>query len=150
MRIFYFLLFCLFSLVGSAQEISPRYELVKMNDNVNTRYNEVSPVISPDGKSLYYFVSNHPENNFGKENSQDIWVSTMDGKGEWTKASHLGSPFNQNRFNQVFNFMPDGSLFIRGGRSKNSAGFSIVSQSGSWNELSVTDFGKMNNGIFYG
>ncbi len=137
-------------MVATAQEISPRYELVKMNDNVNTRYNEVSPVISPDGKSLYYFVSNHPENNFGKENSQDIWVSTVDDKGEWTKASHPGSPFNQNRFNQVFNFMPDGSVFIRGGRSKNSPGFSIVSTSGSWSELSVTDFDKMYKGIFYG
>ncbi len=107
MRSFYLILLCLVSLITSAQEISPRYELVKMNDNVNTRYNEVSPVISPDGKSLYFFVSNHPENNFGKDNSQDIWVSTLDSKGEWTKATHMGSPFNQNRFNQVFNFMPD-------------------------------------------
>jgi OOP family OmpA-OmpF porin len=150
MRSFYPFLLCLASLITSAQEISPRYELVKMNDNVNTRYNEVSPVISPDGKSLYFFVSNHPENTYGKESSQDIWVSTLDSKGEWTKATHMGSPFNQNRFNQVFNFMPDGSLFIRGGSSKNSPGFSIVSPSGSYNELSVTDFDKMNKGVFYG
>ena len=79
-------------LISPAQEISPRYELVKMNDNVNTRYNEVSPVISPDGKSLYYFVANHPENTYGKEGSQDIWVSALDDKGQWTKAKHLGSP----------------------------------------------------------
>jgi OmpA-OmpF porin, OOP family len=150
MRSFYLFLFCLCSLIAYSQEISPRYELVKMNDNVNTRYNEVSPVVSPDGKSLYFFVSNHPENTYGKENSQDIWVSTLDSKGEWTKATHMGSPFNQNRFNQVFNFMPDGSLFIRGGSSKNSVGFSIVSPSGSWNELSITDFDKMNKGVFYG
>jgi len=150
MRSLSLFLLCLVSLITFAQEISPRYELVKMNDNVNTRYNEVSPVISPDGKSLYFFVSNHPDNTYGKENSQDIWVSTLDSKGEWTKAVHMGSPFNQNRFNQVFNFMPDGSLFIRGGSSKNSPGFSIVSQSGNWNELSITDFDKMNKGVFYG
>src|SRR6267154_1775356 len=150
MRSFYVVLLCLARLITFAQEISPRYELVKMNDNVNTRYNEVSPVISPDGRSLYYFVSNHPENNYGKESSQDIWVSTLDSKGEWTKAAHMGSPFNQNRFNQVFSFMPDGTLFIRGGNSKNSPGFSIVSQSGGYNELSITDFDKMNKGVFYG
>ena len=144
------MLFCLVCLSSFGQEISPRYELVKMNDNVNTRYNEVSPVISPDGRSLYYFVSNHPENTFGKENSQDIWVSTLGDKGDWTKATHMGSPFNQNRFNQVFNFMPDGTLFIRGGNSRNSKGFSIVGQSGGWNELSITDFDKMNKGLFYG
>ncbi len=37
-------LFCLSWLITSAQEISPRYELVKMNDQVNTSNNEVSPV----------------------------------------------------------------------------------------------------------
>ncbi len=150
MKLFCLSLLCLFTLITSAQEISPRYELVKMNDNVNTHYNEVSPVISPDGKSLYYFVSNHPENTFGKENSQDIWVSTLDDKGEWTKAKHLGAPLNQNRFNQVFNFLPDGSLFVRGARSKNSTGFSMVSASGNWTDLPVTDFESMNKGVFYG
>lgn len=143
-------LFCLSWLISSAQEISPRYELVKMNDNVNTRYNEVSPVISPDGKTLYFVVADHPENSFGKEGTQDIWVSTLDDKGEWTKAKHLGSPFNQNRNNAVFNFLPDGSQFIRGTRSKNEKGFSIASTSGNLSELSVTDFDKMNKGIFYG
>jgi len=150
MRLFLLFLLCLSWLITSSQEISPRYELVKMNDNVNTRYNEVSPIISPDGKNLYYFVSDHPENTYGKENSQDIWISTLDDKGNWTKANHMGSPFNQNRFNQVFNFMPDGSLFVRGGRSKNSKGFLIVSSSGNESELNVTDFDKMDKGIFYG
>ncbi|MBS1681203.1 MAG: OmpA family protein [Bacteroidetes bacterium] len=143
-------LFCLSWLSTSAQEISPRYELVKMNDNVNTRYNEVSPVISPDGKSLYYFVSDHPENNYGKDGSQDIWVSSLDGSGVWSKAKHLGSPYNQNRYNQVFNFLPDGSLFIRGTRSKNEKGFSVVSPSENLTELKVTDFDKMDKGVFYG
>jgi outer membrane protein OmpA-like peptidoglycan-associated protein len=142
--------FCLSWLVTSAQEISPRYELVKMNDAVNTRYNEVSPVISPDGKSLYFVVADHPENGYGKTGSQDIWVTTLDDKGEWSKAKHLGSPYNQNRNNAVFNFLPDGSQFIRGGRSKNEAGFSIVGSSGGVRELKVTDFDKMNKGIFYG
>jgi outer membrane protein OmpA-like peptidoglycan-associated protein len=121
-----------------------------MSDNVNTRYNEVSPVISPDGKTLYFVVADHPENTFGKESTQDIWVSTLDDKGEWTKAKHLGSPFNQNRNNAVFNFLPDGSQFIRGTRSRNEKGFSIASASGGLTELTVTDFDKMNKGIFYG
>jgi OmpA-OmpF porin, OOP family len=144
------ILLSLISSILHSQEISPRYELVKMSDNVNTRHNEVSPVISPDGKSLYYFVANHPENTYGKDGSQDIWVSSLDDKGQWSKAKHLGSPFNSNRYNQVYNFMPDGSLFIRGGRSKNSKGFSIVSLSGSWNELKVTDFDAMDKGQFNG
>lgn len=151
MKYFALTLICLFvNTFLLAQEISPRYELVKMNDNVNSRYNEVSPVISPDGKQLYYFVANHPENNYGKEGSQDIWVSALDDKGQWSKAKHESGALNQNRFNQVYNFMPDGSIFIRGGRAKNSKGFSIVSPSGNHNELNVTDFEKMDKGVFNG
>jgi OOP family OmpA-OmpF porin len=144
-------LFCW--LVGSivfSQEISPRYELVKMNDNINTLYHQVSPVISIDGTKLYYFVSNHPQNTYGKENSQDIWVSTLDDKGVWSEGKRMGAPLNDNRYNQVFNVMPDGSLLIRGGRTKNSKGFSLVSPDGRINQLGISGFADMDKGIFNG
>ncbi|MBL7871033.1 MAG: OmpA family protein [Cyclobacteriaceae bacterium] len=141
------------SLIGcsvSAQEISSRYELVKMNDNINTLYHQVSPVISIDGTKLYYFVSNHPQNTYGKENSQDIWVSTLDDKGVWSEGKRMGAPLNDNRYNQVFNVMPDGSLLIRGGRAKNSKGFCLVSPSGNITELEIPGFSSMDKGIFNG
>jgi outer membrane protein OmpA-like peptidoglycan-associated protein len=138
----------LFSL--TAQEISPRYELVKMTNKVNTLYHEVSPVISNDGTKLYYFVSNHPTNTYGKENSQDIWFSTLDDKGEWTEGKRMGPPLNQNRYNQVFNVLPDGSLLVRGGRSKNSKGFSLVTSGGAWSELAIPGFEAMDKGLFNG
>lgn len=137
--------------LAHAQQFSPRYELVKMGPNVNSlAYHEVAPVISTDGKKLYYFVSNHPENTYGKDNSQDIWVSVLDEKGEWSKATRVGAPLNQNRFNQVYNVLPDGSLFVRGGRGKNSKGFSIVNPGGSWSELRIKDFESMDKGTFNG
>ena len=132
------------------QEISPRYELVKMSDKVNTLYHEVSPVISTDGTKLYYFVSDHPQNTFGKDKSQDIWVSMHDEKGEWTEGKRLPPPFNQNRYNQVFNSLPDGSLLVRGGRAKSSKGFSVVAAGGGWTELSVPGFESMDKGLFNG
>lgn len=133
-----------------AQEISPRYELVKMEDNINTLYHQVSPVISIDGTKLYYFVSNHPQNTYGKENSQDIWVSTLDDKGVWSEGKRVGPPLNQNRYNQVFNVLTDGSLLVRGGRAKNSKGFSIVSPGGGWSELNIPGFADLDKGIFNG
>ncbi|MBP9925736.1 MAG: OmpA family protein [Cyclobacteriaceae bacterium] len=133
-----------------SQEISPRYELVKMNDKINTLYHQVSPVISIDGTKLYYFVSNHPQNTYGKENSQDIWVSTLDDKGVWSEGKRMGPPLNDNRYNQVFNVMPDGSLLIRGGRAKNSKGFSLVSPDGRVNQLGIPSFSDMDKGIFNG
>ncbi len=148
-----YLLFCCLALVvftSRAQEIDSHYELVKMSTSVNTLYHEVSPVISVDGTKLYYFVGNHPQNTFGKENSQDIWFSTLDEKGQWYAGKRMPPPLNQNRYNQVFSALPDGQLLVRGGRAKNSRGFSLVSSGGAWTELNIPGFETMDKGLFNG
>lgn len=134
----------------SAQEFAPRYTLVKLNKEVNTFYHDAAPILSVDGKKLYFFIHNHPENTFGKEGSDDIWVSTIGDDGLWGAPTHLSSPFNIHRNNQVFTALPDGSLFIKGGRSKDSKGFSIISPSGAHTEIQVPGFEEMNKGRFYG
>ncbi len=140
---------CLLVAFSGFSQISQRFELVKLGSEVNTFYHEAAPVISPDGKDLYFFVQNHTDNTYGKDNTQDIWVTHKDEKG-WTPVKRLGSPFNQNHTNQVFGVLPDGSLFIRGGRGRDEVGFSIVTKSGSHTELKVTDFKDMRKGRFYG
>ena len=150
MKSIYSILLCLIGLVSTAQQFAPRYELVKLDKTVNTFYHEAAPVISPDGKDLYFFIQNHPENTYGKEGSQDVWVTHKDDKGTWSPPKRLGSPLNNNRSNQVFNVLPDGSLFIRGGRGKNDKGFSLVSKGGGSTELKVKDFSDMEKGRFYG
>lgn len=140
--------------IGLAQEFNDRYELVNLGRKVNTGYHEGAPVISADGKTLYFFVHNHPDNHYGKENSQDIWYSTLDENGEWTEAQHIGSPLNNHHANQVFTVMSDGTLFIRGGNGKNEDGFSLTRRSGdSWSnptQVDVDNFKKMHKGKFYG
>jgi len=144
-------LFGLFIKTASSQQFSARYELVKMGPEVNTKaYHEMSPVISTDGRKLYFVENNRPENTYGTDNSQDVWFSNLDEKGVWSPAKRLGPPLNQNRYNTVFNVLPDGSLFVRGGRGKNDKGFSIVSPSGAWMELPIRDFAKMDKGQFNG
>lgn len=143
-------LLCHFGFIAFAQEFSQRYELVNLGKDINTFYHEAAPVVSPDGKTLYFFVQNHPQNKFGKEGSQDIWVSKRGDNGEWLAPEHLGAPFNQHRSNQVFTVLPDGSLFVRGGRGGDGKGFSIVASSGAWNELVIPGFEEMNKGRFNG
>ncbi len=132
-----------------SQTFAPRYELSKIKE-VSSQYHDAAPIISPDGEKLYFFISNHPSNTYGKDGSQDIWMSTKDDKGVWAAAQHLGSPFNQSKTNQVFQVLPDGTLLVRGGRSKNEVGFSLVSPGGGWNELKIKDFDSMAKGRFNG
>ena len=150
MRLIVPLLFTAFSFSVFGQEVSARYELVKMDKTVNTFRHEAAPVVSPDGKSLYFFVQNHPENTYGSSDTQDIWVSRKDDQGNWSPAEHLKSPFNIHPSNQVFTILPDGNIFIKGGRSKGEKGFSIVNPGGGLTELDVKEFKKMNQGRFYG
>lgn len=150
MRRFFITVLCLGAQLALAQEFSQRYELVNLGKDVNTFYHEAAPVISRDGKDLYFFVQNHPENTYGKDGSQDIWVTHLDDKGVWSPPKRLGPPFNKNRSNQVFSVLPDGSLFVRGGRGSDSGGFSIVSPSGNWDEIRVKDYADMERGRFNG
>ncbi|HMG92668.1 MAG TPA: hypothetical protein VK589_21570 [Chryseolinea sp.] len=136
-------------LSGIAQQSFLRYELVKMDKTINTFRQEGAPVISPDGNTLYFFVMNHPENTMGKDDTQDIWVSKKDASGVWGIAQHLGSPFNIHHSNQVLTIFSDGSLLVKGGKTKGTKGFSVVTGN-SLREVEVKDFKTMNKGRFYG
>jgi outer membrane protein OmpA-like peptidoglycan-associated protein len=144
------LLFVASSFTALCQQISARYELVKMDKTVNTFHHEAAPIVSPEGNTLYFFVQDHPENTMGKDDTQDIWMSQKDDKGVWGQAQHLGSPFNIHRSNQVFTILPEGDIFIKGGKTRGEKGFSIARSGGGLKELEVKDFKKMNNGRFYG
>jgi OOP family OmpA-OmpF porin len=141
--------FIVSSFFSFGQQNFQRYELVKMDKTINTFHHEAAPVISPDGSTLYFFVQNHPENTLGKEDTQDIWESKKDDKGLWGAAQHMTSPFNIHPYNQMFTVFEDGTLFIKGGRTKGEKGFSLVT-GGSLRELNVKDFKNMNQGRFYG
>lgn len=57
--------------------------------NVNTAEWESQPSLSADGRTLY-FVSDRR----GGLGRRDIWVSTLNDKGQWTKARNAGKPIN--------------------------------------------------------
>jgi OmpA-OmpF porin, OOP family len=149
MRLFYILIFFVSAFQLVAQQSANHYELKKMDKTINTFRQEGAPVVSPDGNTLYFFVMNHPENTMGKDDTQDIWVSKKDASGVWGAAQHQGSPFNIHRSNQVLTVFPDGSLLVKGGKSKGTKGFSIVNGK-SLTELEVKNFKTMNKGRFYG
>src|SRR5688500_9853791 len=102
MKSFFLILFSLCTLTVFSQQISSRYELVKMDKTINTFHHEAATIVSPDGNTLYFNVQDHPENTMGMDDTQDIWMSQKDASGAWGPAQHLSSPFNIHSSNQVF------------------------------------------------
>lgn len=66
--------------------------LVRLNDNINTKYWESHATVSHDGKRLY-FTSNR-KGSYGGERGLDIYVSERDSTGDWGPAKNLGPNIN--------------------------------------------------------
>lgn len=70
-------------------------EADRLSTDVNSDYIEHSPLVSPDGKRMYFSRQFHPENVGGVDDAEDIWVSELDEEtGEWLPAKNLGAPLN--------------------------------------------------------
>ncbi len=70
--------------------------LVNLGPNVNTRYVETHPVISPNGRTLYFARESNPENVGGGRDPQDVFASALvSGKNKtWGPAKNVGGPVN--------------------------------------------------------
>jgi OmpA-OmpF porin, OOP family len=92
---------------GSAQSFSHQ-ALVP----INSIFDDQNPVLSPDGKTLYLTIANHPQNVAGKKDLGDIWVSTWTADG-WSIPVHGDAALNDRNYNAVAGISPDGNqLFL--------------------------------------
>ncbi len=115
-----------------------------LGKNVNSDYSELNPLLSPDGKTLYFSRKNHPQNVGGVKDLEDIWFSELDSSGHWQIARNMGSTFNNagpNFINSIQSVTPDGrtAVMLLGNkyskRGKMQAGVSISSNvGGSWSK----------------
>ena len=110
-KIIAILLLLLVRLIAFSQEkleIQFDSEPENLGDKVNSIYDDLSPMISPDGKTL--FITRYPPGNDDKNN---IWVSYLDNKGNWTKAVDIGTPLNIKGYStSVQSFTPDGNTIL--------------------------------------
>jgi outer membrane protein OmpA-like peptidoglycan-associated protein len=60
-----------------------------LGEPVNTRFNESSPFISADGRTLYFSSNGHP--GFG---NKDLFMSRLLDDGTWSIPVNLGQPIN--------------------------------------------------------
>lgn len=92
-------------------------KIENLGPNINSRWGELRPTVSADGKLLFFICENHPENtHYGSiNNSQDIWFAEKDSAGVWGEAIHLRDPINTVAYNAVYWISPDNNrILIRG------------------------------------
>jgi len=113
-----------------------------LDKNVNSEFSELNPLLSPDGKTLYFSRKNHPGNIGGVNDKEDIWYSELDSSGHWELAKNMGPKFNNespNFVNSIQSVTPDGksAILVLGNKylddGKMIAGVSVSSNvGGQW------------------
>jgi OOP family OmpA-OmpF porin len=130
--------------ISTPELLSSGILVEKLDANVNSQYSEMNPLLSPDGKTLYFSRANHPDNAGGVKDKEDIWFSELGSDGKWTLAKNMGPQFNNeypNFINAVTSSTPDGKsvLMLLGNKylenGKMLAGVSISDNvNGKWSD----------------
>jgi OmpA-OmpF porin, OOP family len=77
---------------------------------INTEATEKAPVITPDGKTLFF--SRNILEKEGTEGNTDIFYTELNENGEWTKAVSIGKPLNNSGPNSVTMVLPDNNTLL--------------------------------------
>lgn len=87
---------------------------VKLPGNINSPYEEIGPIPSLDGKTIYYSRHHDPQNMGGKDD-EDIWYSEWDSiNNHWSDAKDMGAPLNNKYPNFINSISPDGDTMFVG------------------------------------
>jgi outer membrane protein OmpA-like peptidoglycan-associated protein len=135
--------------INLTQESYTDMVLENMGPKINSKANEDVPVISADGKTLYFIVkgdSTNPDKIFHKDK---IWYSNQKPDGSWDERAMLPAPLNNNGNNSVVSVSSDNNTLILKGKynqdgSSNGNGLSRTSKTlDGWEipqEIFIPDF----------
>jgi OmpA-OmpF porin, OOP family len=137
--------------------------LFAQDSNCRTRLPEVinrypsvaAPVVSPDGKYLYFSRKWYPGNLGGVQDEDDIWFSEHLDNGLWTEPKNLGLQWNTKTSNVIFSITPDNKrvLYYKNNQNdSNSNPFQILScyeNKLSFKENIIIDDFYNNSGYYF-
>lgn len=133
------------SLTINTAPTSSDFKAVSLGPVINTPYDEVCPIISPDGKSLYFDRKQHP-NNIGAAKNDDIWLSELVGSS-WSTPVNIGAPLNNEDHNFMCSLSPDGNTALVGniyGSEQSGVSLSYRSAAG-WSSPVAVKIDNFNN-----
>jgi outer membrane protein OmpA-like peptidoglycan-associated protein len=132
-------------------------EKINLGPQVNSKFDEGHPVLSADGRELYFWRSLYRQ-SAGKE-VQSAWYSRQDSAGKWLPAKYMGKPFNYGTDNSgIFNISPDNNTILLRGYYKNGErvgkGFSFVQRGLSgWKDprgIDIPGYNELAHGNYSG
>jgi OOP family OmpA-OmpF porin len=130
--------------IDTPELLAKGLQIERLDEKVNSTSSELNPLLSPDGKTLYFSRKNHEGNIGGVNDKEDIWYSELGADGKWQLAENMGPKFNNagpNFVNYVGTATPDGKsvLMLVGNRyldnGKMLAGVSMADNvGGNWSD----------------
>ncbi len=148
----YVLLFLLLPGIVSAQlwEFSTAEQL---GSGINSDHEETLPLLSPDGKTLYFSRILYPQNNGGKFSGSDIWTTVFDNEDrDWSTPVAM-SRFNDRGNSAVSGISADGSTLylMRTSGAGKPAGVYFTKKIGSgWSRPELIPIPGIEPGGFLG
>src|SRR5579883_474951 len=82
-----------------------------LGPNINSQWNDIIPIISADGKTLYFDRKEYPLNTGGEHDWDDIWYSEALTDSTWSPAKNL-TALNTKYPNAIFSILPDNNTAL--------------------------------------
>jgi len=124
---------------------------VKFGSQINSNGEEINPLMSSDGKALYFVRAFHSKNTGGQFAGSDIWVAKRNGRGQWLASSNKLKKWNNRDNNSVIGISKDHSvLYLLNAYSK-KIGISFSNRTSSdWTEPKLISIPDINSKDFVG
>jgi len=88
--------------------------LNKLPVTINSPCEEILPLVSPDGKTLYFARAICDSNDGGRTAGSDIWVSEYNPRSkEWSRPKNTGNVYNDKGHNAVVGMSADGKTIYQ-------------------------------------
>lgn len=101
-----------------AQSTMVFYDLEKLSDAINSQGEEILPIVSQSGDSLFFSRAFHPDNDGGLYSGTDIWLSVKQKDGQWQMATNDLAKWNTDLNNVLIGINErDGTVYFNHPRS---------------------------------
>ncbi len=97
--------------INHAKELHYATPGENLGQSINSASDELTPVITSDGKAIFFSRTYSPQNVGGATDYQDVYYSQYS-NNQWTKAVNVGKPVNSHGPNAVSAVSADGNSIL--------------------------------------